>query len=108
MVTFLMVLFVVLCIMLSVIILLQQGKGDMGLGSMAGAQTLFGGSGGQDFFEKVTWLMGALFIVGALGLTILKTKENEASRAKPYASLGKTQQANLPQGLPQKEKPKKG
>ncbi len=86
MVTFLTVLFVILCLFLILFILIQQGKGDMGLGSLGGGQALFGGSGGQDFFEKATWIMGALFIFGALGLTILKTKEMSKSKLEKIAS----------------------
>ena len=51
----------------------------MGLGAIGGAsQTLFGGSGGQDFFEKATWTMGALFMFGALGISILRTNVSES------------------------------
>jgi preprotein translocase subunit SecG len=82
---FLMFLFVLLSVFLVLFILIQQGKGDMGLGSLGrGGQTLFGGSGGQDFFEKTTWIMGALFLAGALFLTIWKTKEAEGSRLAGY------------------------
>ncbi len=46
--TFLMVLFVILSALLAIIILIQPGKGDMGLGSIgSGSQILFGGSGGS-------------------------------------------------------------
>ena len=80
--TFLMVLFVILSILLAVVILIQPGKGDMGLGSIgSGSQVLFGGSGGRSFFEKVTWVMAALFILGALGLSLIKSRE------KQYSSL---------------------
>jgi preprotein translocase subunit SecG len=92
MVTFLTVLFVILCFFLVIAILIQQGKGDMGLGGLGGGgQMLFGGSGGQDFFEKLTWIMGAIFVIGALGLTILKTKEVTKSR---LTNITKTQQTN--------------
>ncbi len=74
-----MTLFIILCFFLSIFILIQQGKGDLGLGSMSGSQMLFGGSGGQDFFEKATWIMGAVFMFGALGLAILKSKEVHSS-----------------------------
>ena len=74
MVALLMPLFILLSALLVLVILIQPGKGDMGLGSMGrGSQQIFGGSGGQDFFEKTTWVMGALFMVGALGLTIVRT-----------------------------------
>jgi len=75
----LMALFIVLCIFLAIFVLIQQGKGDLGLGSMGGNQMLFGGSGGQNFFERATWIMGFLFILGALGLSILRSKEERSS-----------------------------
>ena len=76
---FLMFFFVILCLFLALFILIQQGKGDLGLGSMGGSQMLFGGSGGQNFFEKATWVMGAIFILGSLGLSVLKSREQRAS-----------------------------
>ncbi|MBD3231708.1 preprotein translocase subunit SecG [Candidatus Dependentiae bacterium] len=93
MVIFFMILFIILCVLLGFIILIQQGKGDMGLGGLGGgSQMLFGGSGGQDFFEKVTWVMGALFILGALGLTILKYKEYGSTRIKQSSPITQTQE----------------
>ena len=48
----------------------------MGIGTMGGgAQMLFGGSGGQDFLQKITWVLGAIFIGGSLGLSIMKTNQ---------------------------------
>lgn len=83
---FLMVLFVVVCFFLALFILLQQGKGDMGLGSLAGSsQLLFGGSGGQDFFEKITWTLGAIFLLGALGLSILAAKQVRQSALSGFS-----------------------
>ena len=95
MVTLLTVLFVILCFFLGISILMQQGKGDMGLGGLGGGgQMLFGGSGGQDFFEKLTWIMGALFIFGALGLTVLKTKQISKSQLSGFVSAEVTK--NIP------------
>lgn len=74
----LMTVFVILCFFLGLFILIQQGKGDMGLGSLGGgSQTLFGGSGGQDFFEKSTWVMGLVFIGIALLLTIWQPSQTQ-------------------------------
>lgn len=89
MITLLMTFFAILCFLLAISIFIQQGKGDMGLGSLGGgSQMLFGGSGGQEFFEKITWIMGVLFMVGALGISILKTtsRGDEASRLKGYTA----------------------
>lgn len=80
-ISFLVGLFVFMCIILGTLVLIQQGKGDMGLGSLnSSAQTLFGGSGGQTFFEKLTWTLGAIFILGALSLTVLKMREQDSTR----------------------------
>lgn len=91
---FFMTLFIIMTFVLAGFILLQQGKGDMGLGSMGGgSQMLFGGSGGQNFFERVTWVLGALFICGSLGLAILKSKEARSSQLSGFKTQ---QQAKTP------------
>ena len=93
MVTFLMVLFVILCAFLALFILIQQGKGDLGLGGLGGGgQALFGGSGGQTFFEKITWIMGAIFMLGSLCLAILKTKKTKESRLKNKTTIKRSLQ----------------
>lgn len=52
----------------------------MGIGGLGGgAQMLFGGSGGQDLFQKITWILGAIIIVGSLGLAIVKKRQTQAS-----------------------------
>lgn len=102
--TFLMVLFVILSVLLAIVILIQPGKGDMGLGSIgSGTQILFGGSGGRSFFEKVTWVMAALFIFGALGLSILKTKEKQHTSLSGFTS--KKSQAPAPANFPVNQAP---
>ncbi len=70
-----------LCFLLVVFVLIQQGKGDMGLGSLSrGTQAVFGGSGGANFFETSTWTMGALFMGLALLLSFIYMKELDTSR----------------------------
>jgi preprotein translocase subunit SecG len=99
---FLMTLFIILCLFLVLFILIQQGKGDMGLGSLGGGQMLFGGAGGQNFFEKATWIMGAIFVCGALGLTILATRQKEASRLSDgyHVPVNAKTQKGVPVKLP--------
>jgi len=84
---FLMILFIVVCIILSFFVLLQQGKGDFGSALGGGTQMLFGGSGGQSFFEKITWVLGALFVLGALGLSILRSREERTSVLEGYKKV---------------------
>ena len=74
-------LFIILCFLLGLIILVQKGKGSMGIGNLGGGtQMLFGGSGGQDLFQKATWVMGTLFMAGSLGLALMKSRELQTSR----------------------------
>ncbi|KKQ11919.1 MAG: preprotein translocase subunit SecG [Candidatus Babeliales bacterium] len=97
--TFLMVLFVILSALLAIVILIQPGKGDMGLGSIgSGSQILFGGSGGRSFFEKVTWVMATLFILGALGLSLIKSNERQYSSLSGFKAdtSSTTKQTSLP------------
>lgn len=58
------------------LIMVQKGKSSMGLGSLGGgAQMLFGGSGGQDIFQKITWVLGTIFMVSSLLLALMKGRE---------------------------------
>lgn len=69
----------------------------MGLGSLGGGtQLLFGGSGGQDLFQKVTWGMGIAFMVASLLLAILK----KPSQSQLLGQLAQQQQATQAASLP--------
>ena len=73
--------FVILCFFMILIILLQKSKGSLGIMGSAGsgAQMLFGGTGGQDLFQKITWTCVACFMIGSFVLAILKnTSVNES------------------------------
>ena len=68
--------FILLSLILVFIIFLQKGKSSLGLGSIGGANTLlFGGSGGQDIFQKATWILLACFMFGSLYLAIKTTRD---------------------------------
>ena len=65
--------YVLSCLFLLVVVLLQQGKG----GDMAsafgggGSQTAFGARAGATVLTKATTVLGVLFMLGALALGIL-------------------------------------
>lgn len=81
-------LFVFVCLLLVLLILIQQGKGNMGLGNLGGgAQMLFGGSGGQDLFQKITWVLGTLFMLGSLCLALMKSHNLPAVRYTQQAPM---------------------
>lgn len=64
-----------LCLFIVLMVLIQRGKGSMGLGNMGGGnQALFGSSGGQDIFQKITWACLGLLLAGSLVLAIAKGK----------------------------------
>ena len=67
-------LFVFGSVLIILLVLLQKGKGSMGLGAMGGGQQqLFGGSGGQDIFQKATWILGASIMIGSFGLALYRS-----------------------------------
>ena len=77
-----------ICLLLVLLILVQRGKGSMGIGNLGGgAQMLFGGSGGQDLFQKITWALGVVFIGGSLCLSMLKTHNYQTSRYLPTTQV---------------------
>jgi len=87
-------LFVFVCLLLILIVLIQQGKSSMGLGNLGGStQMLFGGSGGQDIFQKTTWVLGIIFIFGSLVLSLMKTHAGRSSR---YMNQPISSQATFP------------
>ncbi len=72
-------LFSVLCVCIILLILLQKGKGSLGLGAIGGGtQMLFGGSGGQDLFQKTTWVLLAILMAGSLSLSLMKSRSAKA------------------------------
>jgi len=72
----LLTLYIINCLFLVLIILMQKGKSSMGLGGLGGgAQMIFGGSGGQDLFQKITWVLGIIFMSGALILSLMRSTE---------------------------------
>ncbi len=68
-------LFFFLSFFIVLLVIIQRGKGNMGLGNVGGNnQMLFGSSGGQDIFQKITWIFLALFLGGSLILSIVRAR----------------------------------
>jgi preprotein translocase subunit SecG len=89
--TLLLICHVVMTIAMVVVVLLQSGKGGglgAGFGGGGGANTLFGSSGGSDFFTKLTMGLAAALAVTSIGLTAinnhsLKTSIFDQSKSVP-------------------------
>jgi preprotein translocase subunit SecG len=62
-------------VLLVISVLLQSGKGAEISASFGGSsQTVFGSSGGQNFFQKLTYTLAGIFMVTSLTLTILPSR----------------------------------
>lgn len=78
--TVLAVLFVILCIFLIIIIMLQTDKGS-GMGVLGGSSQSAFGSSTADVITKITAFMVVLFFLGVLGLVVIdSSKSNRASK----------------------------
>lgn len=85
-------------LLLILLVFIQKGKGSLGLGNIGGGtQMLFGGSGGQDLFQKVTWILGGIFMFGSLTLAIMRSSSLGSSRyLKSYQPVHAAPQVTPP------------
>src|SRR5262245_51781073 len=69
-------LYVIVCGLLIITILLQQGKGGDIANAFGGgtSQAVFGARSGATLLTRATSVLAALFIVGSLGLTVWGTR----------------------------------
>ncbi len=80
MIQFVTVIHVVVCALLVLTVLLQQGKKDgMGAAFGGGSQSVFGARGAETFLEKVTKFLAVIFMCTSLGLVYFSTKETSNS-----------------------------
>ena len=112
--TFFYVIYAIICVLLIGLVLIQQGKGA-GVGfSMGGAsQAMFGGSGGRDFFIKLTAGLAVAFMV--ICIVLAKISVSHAGQyngvmanaqapapASPAAPIGGPVAPAMPAGQPLK------
>ncbi|MBN21297.1 MAG: preprotein translocase subunit SecG [Bdellovibrionaceae bacterium] len=70
---------IVTCVFLVLLVLVQSGKGAEVSASLGGSsQTVFGSSGGANFFTRLTAILAAIFMITSLSLTILGTNSRES------------------------------
>ena len=75
MITAVVVLHIIVCIALTIIVLLQQGKGaDVGAVFGGSSQTVFGAGGASSPLFKLTWTFALLFGLTSLFLAYSSTK----------------------------------
>ena len=79
MVTLITVIHVIVCIFLVLAVLLQAGKGAEISASFSGSsQTIFGTSGGANFFTRFTAILFAIFLLTSTSLTLIKNRKRES------------------------------
>jgi len=88
------VLFVILCVLLVIIILLQSDK-SAGMGILGGSSQSAFGSSTADVITKMTAVMVAIFLLGSLGLAAL---ESHVSSSLDKKVMG-TEQKDVPKGV---------
>ncbi len=86
-------LYVLVCLFLLLVVLLQQGKGGDIASAFGGSssQAAFGARAGATLLTKATTVLGVLFMLGALGLAIVY--ERAPSSLMSGAKGGTTQSA---------------
>jgi preprotein translocase subunit SecG len=102
--TFLSILYVLVCLFLILVVLLQPGRGGVG-GAFGGgsSQTVFGGSGAGNFLTRLTSISAALFMILSATLAYMSSSSDKsldrateaarakaAQRAKPDAGVAPT------------------
>lgn len=78
--TILTVLHCVTCFILVLVVLIQSGKGADISASLGGSsQTVFGSSGGANFFTRFTSIAAGIFMATSLSLTVLSGTQTRKS-----------------------------
>jgi preprotein translocase subunit SecG len=95
--TFLVVIHVIACVFLVLAVLVQAGKdGGLGLMNSGSSQTVFGSSGGANFFTKFTAGVATVFMVTSIALTVTKSSRKKSLFEDAAALPAATQQAPAP------------
>lgn len=97
MITFLYIVYVMVCVFLILVVLLQAGKGGMGAAFGGSSQTVFGSSGAGNFLTRLTVISAALFMMLSATLTYVSSsgeksleRASERIKAREEAASGKS------------------
>src|SRR5215813_11867959 len=106
MTTFLTIVYVIVCVFLILVVLLQAGRGG-GMGAAFGGstQTVFGGAGAGNFLTRLTSIGAALFMTLSATLAYLSSSSEKsferasqqiAAKKKAKAALSKSHAPKTP------------
>lgn len=77
--TFVTVLYVIVCLFLILVVLLQAGRGGgMGAAMGGGSQTVFGGAGAGNFLQRLTVVSATLFMLLSATLAYMSSSGEQA------------------------------
>ncbi len=77
--TLISVIHIITCILIVGVVLINSGKGAEISATFGGSsQTVFGSSGGANFFSRLTFGLAFVFMVTSLGLTILSNQSRKS------------------------------
>ena len=99
---------VIASIFMVLVILLQTGKGtDMGTAfGGSSSQSVFGGSGGVDFFTKLTTVVAVIFMATSIILTYMNAQKVNKSVFDSFIPKTKTEQPVDKKPVPPKDNTK--
>ncbi len=88
--TFINIVHVFVCVVLMLVVLLQQGKGG-GMGAAFGGSTaqVFGGRGAGNILTRATAICAAIFMLTSVSLAYLSSSGDRALRAKVAEEEGR-------------------
>ena len=88
--TFLSVVYVLVCLFLILVVLLQPGRGGVG-GAFGGgsSQTVFGGSGAGNFLTRLTSISAALFMLLSATLAFMSSSSDKSLERAAEAAAAK-------------------
>ena len=77
--TFVTVIHILTCVFIVLVVLIQSGKGAEISSSFGGSsQTVFGSSGGANFFTRFTAILAAIFMTTSLSLTLMSGQSKKS------------------------------
>ncbi|MBI4925416.1 MAG: preprotein translocase subunit SecG [Bdellovibrio sp.] len=101
MVTFFTVIHIVCCALLILLVLIQSGKGAEISASFGGSsQTVFGSSGGANFFTRLTTGVATVFMITSVLLTIASNKTKQSIMEGRVSQRQTTTNTPSPSGAP--------
>ncbi|MBN1500519.1 MAG: preprotein translocase subunit SecG [Spirochaetes bacterium] len=95
-ITTLTVIFLIVCVFLILMVLLQSDK-NSGMGILGGSSQSAFGSSTADVVTKITAVLVALFLLGSLGLSALESFSGKSKYIDPNTVKENTENTDKPQ-----------